>query len=136
LITFAFCNGIPVKIKFLSVTEYMASLGELQQTRMEQIRKLVKETAPQAEELLSYGMPAFKLHKRILIYYAAHTNHIGFYPASLTIFKVFAGELQGLAYSRGTIRLQNNTEIPLDLIRKIIEFRAMENLEKEIIKEK
>jgi uncharacterized protein YdhG (YjbR/CyaY superfamily) len=124
------------KTRFQSATEYLALLGERQRARMEAIRKIVKEAAPEAVEVMSYGMPAYKLHKRILIYFAAHAHHIGLYPASLTVFRVFASELQGLASSKGTIRFPNDTELPLALIRKIVQFRAAENLEKSTGKNK
>jgi uncharacterized protein YdhG (YjbR/CyaY superfamily) len=72
------------KIKFKTVDEYMATLLPYQKEKLEELRAIIKDIIPQAEETISYNIPAFKL-KSVLVFYAAYQNHIGFYPTSSPI---------------------------------------------------
>ncbi|MFV0339372.1 MAG: iron chaperone [Parachlamydiaceae bacterium] len=89
------------------------------------IRKLVREIAPDAQEVISYSMPAFKYKKRILIYFAAFKNHIGFY-ALPSGREAFMEKRSAYKTSKGTIQFPHNRELPMDLIREIITYRVME----------
>lgn len=110
------------------IDEYIAATPKELQERLRQIRQIVRETTPDAIEKISYGIPAYMFHGR-LIYFAAFKNHIGFYPMKDVIQK-FEKELSGYHTSKGTIQFPHNKPLPLTLIKKIIKFRMQENLSK------
>ena len=120
--------------KFKTVDEYFSALPPKTRNILKGLRKTIREVAPQAEELISYNMPAFKLHG-ILVYYAAYDRHIGFYPTSSPM-KVFKNELADYKTSKGAIQFPIEKTIPATLIKKIVKFRVNENLEKEAKKKK
>ena len=111
-----------------NVDEYITMWPLAAQTKLIVIRKIIKELAPQAEEKISYGMPYYNLNGR-LIYFSAHTNHIGLYPMKSAI-KHFSKELSGYETSAGTVRFPLDKPLPLPLIRKIVLFRVEQNLQK------
>lgn len=92
------------------------------------IRKTIKEAAPEAEEVISYKMPAYRLNG-MLVYFAAHTNHIGFYPTGKGI-EAFKNELTTYKWSKGTIQFPIGKPLPIGLISKIVKFRVKENMQK------
>ena len=98
------------------------------QTLLEQIRKTIKQAAPEAEEVISYQMPAYKQHG-ILVYFAAFTNHIGFYATPNGHLK-FKEELSMYKQGKGSVQFPIDQPIPLDLISEIVKFRVDENLKK------
>lgn len=120
--------------KFKTVEEYFSVLPARVRLPMKDMRVAIKKAAPQAEELISYNMPAFKFHG-MLVYYAAHTAHIGFYPVSSAI-RAFEKELANYEQSKGTIRFPLDKPIPATLITRIVKFRMKENAEKAMAKEK
>ncbi len=111
-----------------NVDAYIASFPPDIQVLLKQMRAAIKETAPQAEEIISYGIPAFR-YKGMLVWFAAHTNHIGLYPRGSGI-EEFAEQLKGYKVSKGTIQFPLDKPLPVDLISKIVEFRIEENLGK------
>jgi len=115
-------------IKFLTVDEYITGLPQAIQERMQDIRKIILKHAPGVEELISYNMPAYKLHS-ILVYFAAHKKHIGFYPMPSAI-AAFKKELSLYKGAKGSVQFPHHEPLPLDLIEKIIKFRINENMEK------
>ena len=120
--------------KFKTVDEYLSAFPANTKSILKELRKTIKQAAPQAEELISYNMPAFKLHG-MLVYYAAYKEHIGFYPTSSGI-EVFKKELSAYEGAKGSIKFPIDRPIPFDLITKIVKFRVSENLEKEKTKKK
>lgn len=117
-----------------TVDEYIGNYPIPVQERLEKIRKSIKKAAPEAEEKISYRMPAYTL-KGMLLYFAAHTSHIGFYPMT-TALKEFREELLSYQTAKGSIRFPNDKPIPYDLIEKIVQFRVKENLAKAALKTK
>jgi uncharacterized protein YdhG (YjbR/CyaY superfamily) len=111
-----------------SVGEYISGFPEGKRKVLEQFRALVKNIVPEASEVISYGMPAFKLNG-VLVWYAAQTNHFGFYPKASVIEK-FKQELIPYKCSRGTIQFPYNQPLPAELITEIVRFRVSENLQK------
>jgi uncharacterized protein YdhG (YjbR/CyaY superfamily) len=100
------------------------------QKRLEEIRQAVKSVVPEAKERISYNMPSFWFHGNLL-YYGAFKNHIGFYPASKTVFEKFKDELKIYKQSgKGTVQFPYDKPIPLKLIQKIAKIRANENTKK------
>ncbi len=96
------------------------------QEMLQNIRKKIKESAPCAEESFAYGMPAYKTHKKPLVYFAAFKNHIGFY-ATPSGHSEFAKELSKYKQGRGSVQFPLKEPIPYKLIERIVKFRVKEN---------
>lgn len=112
-----------------TVDEYMADFPEETQATMQQIRGIIKEIAPKAEEGISYGMPAYKLNGKPLVYFAGYKSHIGFY-ATPTGHAEFADELSRYKQGKGSVQFPLTEPMPFDLIKRIVEFRVEESLTK------
>lgn len=108
--------------------EYIVAFPVETQKRMEQIRATIKKVAPQAEEVISYGMPSFRFNGRLL-YFAAFRNHIGFYPMATGV-EAFKSLLSDYKWAKGSIQFPLSKPVPLDLIINIVKFRVQENLAK------
>lgn len=115
-------------VKFKSVDEYFSALPEHMQRILEKLRTTIKQAAPAAKEVISYNMPAFKLNG-VLVYYAAHKEHIGFYPTASPIV-AFKKELDAYKCSKGAIQFPAGEPLPVDLIARIVKFRVSEDAEK------
>ncbi len=113
---------------FTTIDEYIALFPEDVQEKLRKMRSVIKAAAPQAAERISYRMPAFTLNG-ILVYFAAFTSHISFFPTSSGVAK-FKEELAGYESSKGTIRFPLDKPIPYDLIGRITTFRVQENIGK------
>ena len=112
--------------EYKTVDEYIAFFPNNLQIKLQELRQTIRESAPDAEEVISYGMPAYRL-SGILVYFAAFKNHIGFYPTSSGV-ESFREELSDYETSKGTIRFPLNKPIPLELVTKIVKFRVDENM--------
>lgn len=117
-----------VKTTFKNMDEYIAIQAPEAQILLKQMRKTIKKAAPEAEELISYNMPAFKYHG-MLVYFAAYKNHIGFY-ATPTGHSEFKKELSVYKQGKGSVQFPLIQPLPLDLISRIVQFRVKENLKK------
>jgi uncharacterized protein YdhG (YjbR/CyaY superfamily) len=117
-----------------SIDEYINDFPEEIRIKLEQIRETIKKAAPGTKEVISYGMPAFKLNS-VLVYFAAFKDHISFFPTSNAI-EVFAKELAEYETSKGTIRFPLDKPIPFELIAKITRFRLKEDIENKKMKKK
>lgn len=95
------------------------------QEMLQKLRETIKIAAPDAVEILSYQMPAYKLNG-MLVYFAGYKNHIGFYPGSNGI-EAFRAELTAFKCSKGTIQFPLDKPLPVELITKIVKFRVFEN---------
>jgi uncharacterized protein YdhG (YjbR/CyaY superfamily) len=115
-------------IKFKTVDEYFSAVPNEARRILEDMRLAIKKVVPEAEEIISYNMPAFKFYK-ILVYYAAHKEHIGFYPGNAKVIVIFKDELKDFETSKGTIKFPINKKLPIKLIKTIVKLRANENLE-------
>lgn len=111
-----------------TVNQYISGFPEAVQIKLEQIRSTIRRSASKAEEVISYGMPAYK-QNGILVYFAAYANHIGFYPTGSDI-KNFKDEISTFKNSKRTIQFPLDKRIPLGLIGRITKFRVEENSEK------
>ncbi|MFN7312662.1 MAG: iron chaperone [Bacteroidota bacterium] len=111
-------------MKFHSVDEYIASFPASTRKQLLHLKKIILEACPNAEELISYNMPAYK-QKKVLVYFAAYQNHIGFYPTSSGV-KHFLNELKPYKTSKGAIQFPLHQTLPKDLIQRIVEFRMEE----------
>ncbi len=117
-----------MKNGFESVDQYIEAQAADTKTLLESLRKTIREAAPQAEECISYQMPAYKLNGP-LVYFAAYKNHIGFYPTGTGI-KAFENEITSYKNSKGAVQFPLDQPLPLDLIRKMVLFKVDENLNK------
>ncbi|MDP4183525.1 MAG: DUF1801 domain-containing protein [Bacillota bacterium] len=113
------------KITFRSIDEYISQFPPDIQDKLITLRQVIKEEAPDAEEKISYQMPAFTLHG-ILVYFAAFKNHIGFYPTSSGI-EAFKSELSEYKWAKGSIQFPLERPLPYDLIKKMVRFKVDEN---------
>ncbi len=111
-----------------SVDEYLSKVAEPAKSSLEKLRKIIKETAPNAEEVISYGMPAFK-QSGILVYYAVFKGHCSLFPGA-SIVKVFQEELKNYKTSKGTIQFTVEKPLPASLVKKIIKLKIRENEER------
>jgi uncharacterized protein YdhG (YjbR/CyaY superfamily) len=117
------------RIKLKTFNDYKKEYPPEIRRRLEEIQHTIKSIVPEAEERISYNMPSFWFHGN-LVYYGAFKNHIGFYPASRTVFDKFKDELENYKQSgKGTIQFPHDKPLPLDLIKKIVKQRADENIE-------
>jgi uncharacterized protein YdhG (YjbR/CyaY superfamily) len=116
------------KTRFTSVDDYILTFPVSAQKKLREIRKAIKESAPEAMEKISYNMPAYT-YKGMLVYFAAHTSHLGFYPMKSSI-KAFEKELTDYNCSAGTVQFPYSRPLPVDLIKRIVKFRIEENNQK------
>ncbi len=106
---------------YKTVDEYLANFSGETLKSLTKVRSIIKNAAPEAVELISYGIPTFKLSGKNLVHFAGYEAHIGFYPGSAPI-AVFADKLGGYETSKGTVRFPLDKPIPYDLIKEITEF--------------
>lgn len=100
---------------------------------MERLRAVIKQAVPEADEVISYQMPAYK-YNGILIYFAAWKNHWALYPASALIKETFKEDLSGYKQTKGAIQFPWDEPFPEALVTKLVKKRAEENREKAIAK--
>lgn len=107
---------------------YIAAFPPATKKLLQQLRTAIKKAAPLAEEVISYQMPAYKYHG-ILVYFAGHKSHIGFYPTASGI-ENFKKEIAGFKNSKGAVQLPLDQPLPVSLITAMVKFRVQVNLEK------
>ena len=118
----------PTRIKFNNIDDYIASFPHETQLILEKLRLTIRKAAPDAKETINYGIPTFTL-KGNLVHFAAFKNHVGFYPTPSGI-EAFKKELSVYEGAKGSVKFPISELLPFDLIRKIVEFRVKEGLEK------
>ncbi|HEU0005415.1 MAG TPA: DUF1801 domain-containing protein [Terriglobia bacterium] len=111
------------------IDEYIAGFPIDVQEILEKIRMTIRKAVPDAEETISYQIPTFTLKGRYLVYFAAYKKHIGLYPAPIGNAE-FKEQLSVYGAGKGTAKFPLDKPIPFGLIRKIVKFRAKENLER------
>ncbi len=112
-----------------SVTEYINAAPKEARKKLREMRACIRASAPGAKESLKWGMPAFS-YQRILVAFAAHKHHIGFYPTPSAV-SAFAKDLTKFVTASGAIQFPLENPLPLPLIRKITAFRVQERLEED-----
>ena len=116
-----------------TIDEYIARFSIDVQLMLQQLRELIIKLAPEAEEIISYSMPAFKWNGR-LVWFAGYKNHIGFYPGASTI-AAFQNELANYKWAKGSVQFSLHHALPVTLIAKIVKFKMKENVQKVQMKE-
>jgi uncharacterized protein YdhG (YjbR/CyaY superfamily) len=108
-----------------SVDGYISGFPKPVQKKLTQLRTLIRQAAPGAEERISYQMPAFFLNG-VLVWFAAHTHHIGFYPKASGISR-FKPEISAYKNAKGSVQFPLDEPLPVDLVKDIVRFRVTEN---------
>jgi uncharacterized protein YdhG (YjbR/CyaY superfamily) len=111
--------------KFKSVDEYLSASQEEARKHLKELRRIIRQAAPHAEEVISYNMPAVKSNG-MLVWYAAFKKHIGFYPMASAI-AAFKQDLKRYKTSKGAIQFPMDEPIPAGVVKKIVKFRLREN---------
>jgi uncharacterized protein YdhG (YjbR/CyaY superfamily) len=109
-----------------TIDEYLEALPPEKRAALEKLRKAIRAAAPGAEECISYGMPAFRLDGRMLVWFGAASKHCAFYPGANPI-AALADDLDGYDTSKGTIRFPPDEPLPAALVRKLVKTRIAEN---------
>lgn len=108
-----------------TIKTYISTCPEDHQEKLLQLYTLIKQTAPEATEKISYGMPTFFLNGN-LVHFGDAKKHIGFYPTPSAV-NAFNNELSDFKTSKGAIQFPINRDLPVELIKKIVLFRIEEN---------
>ena len=109
-----------------SIDEYIAEFPEETQNLLQELRELIRATAPDATETISYAIPTFDLNGRHLVHFAGFERHIGFYPVPSGM-EAFKDELKPYKQGKGSVQFPLDQPLPTDLIRRIVLFRVEEN---------
>ena len=117
-----------------SIQEYFSWFPPEIQAKLQQMREILQQALPEAEEVISYHMPAFKTTE-MLVYFAAAKSHLGFYPTSSGVIN-FQEELAGYVTSKGAIQFPYGEDLPEQLIVAIAQFRALEAVARAAAKKK
>lgn len=115
-----------IKRNYGNVDEYIGSFPGTTRKLLDQMRRTIRAAAPEADESIAYGMPAYKLNKKPLVYFAGFDHHIGFY-ATPTGHAEFAAELSKYKQGKGSVQFPVDQPLPLDLVSRITKFRVKEN---------
>lgn len=114
--------------RFSTIDEYIATFPEAIQAKLQALRAVIHAAAPDATEKISYQMPTFFLHGN-LVHFAAYKNHIGFYPAPHGI-EAFQEELATYKGAKGSVQFPIEEPLPMELISRMVRYRAAENTKK------
>lgn len=106
-----------------TIDTYIGKLTPLDQERLRLIQSIIKDVAPNAEEAFSYGVPAYKVNGRYLIWFAAFKNHISLYPASDDMMRELGKDLGKHRSSKGTIQFVSSQPLPEALVKKVVRYR-------------
>src|SRR5213596_2578049 len=117
----------PMKQKSRTIDDYLAGVSPDERAVLQRLRETIHAVAPETEECISYGIPAFRLNGRSLVFFGAWANHCAFYPGSSATLKKFRNELRDFQTSKGTIRFSPGNPLPVPLVRKLVKARIAEN---------
>lgn len=117
------------KTDFKSVDDYIATHPDDVQAILRQVRTTIRKAVPSAEEVISYQIPAYKLHGGTVIFFAGWKQHYSLYPATDRVVEAFKDDLAAYEVSKGTIRFPLSQPVPVKLIEGIAKLRAQEATE-------
>jgi len=115
------------KKKPKTIDEYLANVKPEHRKTLQKLRQTIQTAAPKAEECISYGIPSFRLNRRLLVFFGAWANHCAFYQGSASTLKTFQNELKKFETSKGTIRFSPDKPLPVALVKKLVKTRIAEN---------
>ena len=116
--------------KFESVDQYLAAQPPSTRAKLERVRNAIRKALPDAQEVISYQMPAYKVSGGIAVYFAGWKEHYSLYPAIGQLVPAFKDELAKYEISKGTIRFPLAKPVPVRLIARLAKFRAQETAER------
>jgi uncharacterized protein YdhG (YjbR/CyaY superfamily) len=116
-----------VRRKPATIDEYLTGVNASQRAALEKLRRTIRAVTPKLEECISYGIPAFRLDGRSLVFFGAWANHCSFYPGSSATLKKFRTHLKDFQISKGTIRFSSDKPLPIALVKKLVAARIAEN---------
>jgi uncharacterized protein YdhG (YjbR/CyaY superfamily) len=119
------------KVNFTNVDEYISVQPETAQVVLQRVRSTLRKALPGAEKVISYKIPAYRLHGEIVLYFAGWKKHYSLYPAGEHLVTAFKDQLASYKVSKGTIRFPLCEPIPVKLIECIAKFRAGEAAQRE-----
>jgi uncharacterized protein YdhG (YjbR/CyaY superfamily) len=119
------------KSNFTNVDEYISAQPETAQVVLQLVRSTLRKALPGVEEVISYKIPAFRMHGGIVLYFAGWKQHYSLYPAGERMITAFRNQLASYKVSKGTIRFPLSEPVPVKLIERIAKFRAKEALRQE-----
>ena len=114
------------KTDFESVEEYIAAQPDAVRSTLSRVRGAIRKAVPEAEEVISYKMPTYRLRGERLLYFAVWKRHYSLYAATAQVVAEFQGELAPYEIQKGTIRFPLSDPVPVKLIERIARFRAQE----------
>ncbi len=120
-----------MKPRHTSVSEYIAAQPAASRAVLRRVRRAIRDAIPDANEVVSYGIPAYKVRGRAVIYFAAWKEHFSLYPASAHVVSALETDLAPYEIRKGTIRFSLSSRVPLRLIGRIARLRAKELAGKE-----
>jgi uncharacterized protein YdhG (YjbR/CyaY superfamily) len=109
-----------------AVRSYITRQPDKARVALKAIRSAIKAAAPKGDEVISYGIPAYCVNDRVLIYYAGWKNHVSLYPMTPAIRRAFAADIKGLKVAKGTIQFPLTKAIPVPLVRRLVRARLAE----------
>jgi uncharacterized protein YdhG (YjbR/CyaY superfamily) len=110
-----------------TIDEYLARVKPEHRAVLQKLRQTIHAAAPEAEECISYGIPAFRLNGRSLVFLGAWANHCSLYPGSSKALKGFRSDLKDFRITKGTIRFSPDKPLPTALVKKLLKARITEN---------
>jgi uncharacterized protein YdhG (YjbR/CyaY superfamily) len=114
------------RAKFQSVDEYISLQAEPVAAKLAVVRSVLRLALPEAEEVISYNMPAYRFQGKVVLYFAGWKQHYSLYPAGPHLVDAFREELAGCKADKGTIRFSLSAPVPRKLISDIAKFRLSE----------
>jgi uncharacterized protein YdhG (YjbR/CyaY superfamily) len=111
------------------VTAYIAGFPASSRAALTRVRGVIRRAVPAAEEMISYQIPAYKLHGRPVLFFAAWKEHYSLYPSNVRLVAAFKDQLSQYEISKGTIRFPLSDGVPATLIERIAKFRARQVME-------
>jgi uncharacterized protein YdhG (YjbR/CyaY superfamily) len=118
---------VSVRQKPKTIDEYLVSVNAYHRDALQKIRETVHAVAPNAKECIRYGIPAFCMNGRSLVFFGAWANHCALYPGSSATLKKFRNELRDFQTSKGTLRFSPYKPLPVALVKRLVKARIVEN---------
>jgi uncharacterized protein YdhG (YjbR/CyaY superfamily) len=112
------------------IDAYLAGLDEPKRSTLATVRKAIREVIPEAEEGIAYGMPAFRMHGKVIAGFAAFKNHLSYVPHSGSVLPELASEIAGYRSTPGSLHFPVDTPLPKPLVEKLIEVRLRQARER------
>jgi uncharacterized protein YdhG (YjbR/CyaY superfamily) len=108
------------------IDAYLAGLAEPQRSTLQDLRQTIMAIIPEAQEVMSYGMPAFRIQDRVVAGFAAYKKHLSYFPHSGSVLTALKKDIKKYATSKGTLRFAHDTPLPRSLVEKLIAVRLGE----------